>query len=307
MTLNDLIQRWSSGSPEQVFSWASDRLPFWVSLLLVVGIGYQLSRIFWLAMPAGEPAQWTPPPFGGAARAQGAAGRSDDYSAIVNAHLFGKAAPNGAPIDGSKVEAPETNLNLQLKATVAAGDSKYSHAIINDGAGGEKVYFLKGTVPGGATLQSIQPDRVILSRGGALEALLLPREGAPPGTAPRLPPVATTLGRPAPGSMQEAITQNANTITQVIRPQPYMPNGELKGYRVYPGRNREQFVALGLQPGDLVTEINGMSLNNPQQAMQIFKALGETTQAQVMVERDGKSQTLTLDTSQVAAAGGATQ
>jgi general secretion pathway protein C len=307
MTLNDLIQRWSSGSPEQVFSWANERLPFWVSLLLVVGIGYQLSRIFWLVMPVSAPAQWTPPPFSGAARPQGAAGGSNDYSGIVNAHLFGKAAPNGAPVDGSKVDAPETNLSLQLKATVAAGDSKYSHAIINDGAGGEKVYFLKDAVPGGATLQSIQTDRVILSRGGALEALLLPHEGVAPGAAPRAPAIAAAPGRPAAATMQEALTQNASTITQVIRPQPYMPNGELKGYRVYPGRNREQFVALGLQPGDLVTEINGMTLNNPQQAMQIFKALGETTQAQVMVERDGKSQTLTLDTSQVAAAAGATQ
>jgi general secretion pathway protein C len=305
MTLTDLIQRWSIGTPEQVLSRASEKLPFWVSLLLVLAIGYQLSRIFWLILPQGEPLAWTPPPLAPSGRVQTGSRGMEDYSAIVNAHLFGKAAAAGQSLDGSKVEAPETNLNLQLKATVAAGDTPYAHAIIGDGAGGEKVYFLKATVPGGATLQSIQPDRVILSRGGALEALLLPREGGAANPSPRPPPAA--LGTPAPGSMQEVITQNANTITQVIRPQPYMPNGELKGYRVYPGRNREQFVALGLQPGDLVTEINGMALNNPQQAMQIFKALGETTQAQVMIERDGKSQTLTLDTGQVAAAGGAKQ
>lgn len=306
MTLTDLIQRWSIGSPEQVLSRATERLPFWVSMVLVVAIGYQLARTFWLVMPRGEPAPWTPPPFSAAGRAQASARGPADYSAIINAHLFGKAAPAGTSLDGSKVDAPETSLNLQLKAAIAAGDTRYSHAIIGDGTGSEKVYFLKDTVPGGATLQSIQTDRVILNRGGALEALLLPRDGTGAPSGRSTPGLASGRLTP-PGSMQEAITQNVDTITQVIRPQPYMPNGEMKGYRVYPGRNREQFVALGLQPGDLVTEINGMPLNNPQQAMQIFKALGETSQAQVLVERDGKSQTLTLDTTQVAAAAGAPQ
>ena len=82
-----------------------------------------------------------------------------------------------------------------------------------------------------------------------------------------------------------------------------MPNGELKGYRVYPGRNREQFVALGLKPGDLVTEINGMALNNPAQAMETFRSLANTTQVTVTIDRDGQTQTLTLDSSQVATAG----
>jgi general secretion pathway protein C len=82
-----------------------------------------------------------------------------------------------------------------------------------------------------------------------------------------------------------------------------MPGGELKGYRIYPGRNRDQFVGLGLKPGDLVTEINGMALNNPAQAMEMFRALADVTQVTLTVERVGQAQTLTLDTTQVAAAG----
>ncbi len=84
-----------------------------------------------------------------------------------------------------------------------------------------------------------------------------------------------------------------------------MPNGELKGYRLYPGRNREQFAALGLQPGDLVTEINGMTLNNPPQAMELFRSLSSATQATVTIERGGQQQSLTLDISQVADVEGA--
>jgi general secretion pathway protein C len=79
-----------------------------------------------------------------------------------------------------------------------------------------------------------------------------------------------------------------------------MPNGQLKGYRVFPGRNRQQFIALGLRPGDLVTEINGVALSDPAQGMQIFNTLSESSQVQVTLERNGKSQTLSLDTSELA-------
>ena len=78
-----------------------------------------------------------------------------------------------------------------------------------------------------------------------------------------------------------------------------MPNGQLKGYRVFPGRNRQQFVALGLRPGDLITEINGVLLNNPSQGMAIFRSLGESTQVSVTVERNGKQETLHLDTNSI--------
>ncbi len=84
-----------------------------------------------------------------------------------------------------------------------------------------------------------------------------------------------------------------------------MPNGQLKGYRIYPGRNRQQFAALGLRPGDLVTEINGMTLDNPAQGMEIFRSLGDTTQVTVTLERSGQPQVLTLDTSQLTEMSGA--
>ncbi|CAG0943041.1 Type II secretion system protein C [Gammaproteobacteria bacterium] len=305
MNLAETMQRWTAQSPEALLGRASETLPFWVSLLLVIGIGYYCARLIWLLVPGPAPAAWTPPPPVAAAAPAASAGSGPGaYAAVGAAHLFGQAAAEPAPGLANAANAPETQLQLQLRGAVAALDERFAHAIIADSAGNEKVYFIKDPLPGGAVLQQVQADRVILSRGGALEALLLPRlstggsAGGPRTQAPQ--PLAR---RPATPSMQEAVSQNAATITEIIRPQPFMPNGELKGYRVYPGRNREQFVALGLKPGDLVTEINGMALNNPAQAMETFRSLANTTQVTVTVDRDGQSQTLTLDSSQVAAAG----
>jgi general secretion pathway protein C len=96
------------------------------------------------------------------------------------------------------------------------------------------------------------------------------------------------------------IASNVTKFTEIIRPQPFMPNGQLKGYRVFPGRNRQQFLALGLKPGDLVTKINGVTLNNPAQGMQIFNSLSNSTQVTITVDRNGQQQDISLNLDKLA-------
>jgi general secretion pathway protein C len=68
---------------------------------------------------------------------------------------------------------------------------------------------------------------------------------------------------------------------------------------VYPGRDRQQFAALGLRPGDLIKDIDGQALNDPEQAMQIFQSLDSADQVSVTVERNGQHQVIVLSTSQL--------
>jgi type II secretory pathway component PulC len=56
---------------------------------------------------------------------------------------------------------------------------------------------------------------------------------------------------------------------------------------------------LGFQPGDVVTDINGTVLDDVSQGVQIYQALGESTQANVTVLRDGVPQVLVIDTTQL--------
>ncbi len=67
------------------------------------------------------------------------------------------------------------------------------------------------------------------------------------------------------------MSKNLNKLSDVIRPTPYFVNGQQSGYRVYPGRNRQQFSDLGLRPGDLIKDVDGQALTDPTQAMQIFQ------------------------------------
>jgi len=95
------------------------------------------------------------------------------------------------------------------------------------------------------------------------------------------------------------VTQNVTKLADVIRPTPYYVSGQMQGYRVYPGRDRKQFAALGLRPGDLIKDIDGAALTNPQQATQIFQSLGNSDQVSVTVERNGQPEVLVLRTSQL--------
>ena len=81
---------------------------------------------------------------------------------------------------------------------------------------------------------------------------------------------------------------------------PMYANGQLKGFRVYAGRDRRKFEKLGLKAGDLVTQINGVPLSDAQRGMEILRGLGSAGSAQVTIERGGATQQLTVDASQVA-------
>jgi general secretion pathway protein C len=86
-----------------------------------------------------------------------------------------------------------------------------------------------------------------------------------------------------------------------MRPQPVFAGGEMKGFRVYPGANRQAFARMGLRPGDMVTAINGTPLNDKDRAQEIFGTLGSSTEARVTITRNGRQQELVLNIAQISA------
>ena len=217
-----------------------------------------------------------------------------NVAAITNAHIFGFAsvAP-AAQASGVVVQ----NHDLVLSGIMAADDPRYGLAIIGQTAQSTKVYAVGDNVPGGAKLHSVYSDRVIIDRGGQLETLALPRQvaagGAPPSTG------ALQTESPVADRMRKLITEQPSLMADVMRPQPVYANGKQTGYRVYPGRNRQAFLRLGLRPGDLVTAINGTPLDDPEHGQQIFNTLGATSEAHVTVQRNGQQQDVVLNLAQV--------
>ena len=88
-----------------------------------------------------------------------------------------------------------------------------------------------------------------------------------------------------------------------MRVTPHVEEGQVVGFRINPGRDRETFERLGLQAGDVVTDINGTVLDDPSRGLQVFEALGEATMANVTVLRNGVPQLIVIDTSQLQSLG----
>ncbi|MGH8203541.1 MAG: hypothetical protein ACREST_02970, partial [Steroidobacteraceae bacterium] len=96
-------------------------------------------------------------------------------------------------------------------------------------------------------------------------------------------------------SVRQLLVQNPQAGGDLLRPQPVFAGGSLRGYRVYPGRNRAQFAGLGLQPGDLVMAVNGAALDDPNRGLEILRGVGQGSAVTLTVERNGQQQQITVD------------
>jgi general secretion pathway protein C len=61
-----------------------------------------------------------------------------------------------------------------------------------------------------------------------------------------------------------------------------------------PGAKGDEFAALGFKPGDIVTEVNGLSLSDPGNAVLLYQMLKDTKQANFVIERGGSTMSLSV-------------
>jgi general secretion pathway protein C len=261
--------------------------PRWLFVLLIIAVGVRGALLVGYLAGSSDPG---PKRATGAAPA--AARKVVDLPSILRANLFGQAAaPTGT-------DAPVTTMNLKLLLVFAASDEKRGFAALGPSNGEVKVYRVGDEVPGGARVHAVYVDRVLLDRGGVIEALLVPpREGAV-GASP--PPPAPMNAAAAVERVQQVIRDNPNLINQVMQRQAIVENGRLAGVRVNPGQNAQAFSKLGLRPGDVVTAINGAPLDDQARANEIFNSMGSTAQAHVTIKRSGREMELNLNLAEIA-------
>jgi len=252
--------------------------------LLALALGVQAAMI--VTDLAGADRAPSPRVMAAASRAQRA---PVDIAAITNTHLFGVAPA----VAGNAANAPQTNMPLVLTGVVAANDPRDGLAILGPSVAATKVYAVGDNIPGGARLHAVLSDHVLLERDGHLEALALPHQLA--GNAPPPNMSAAPIEPPVVQRMRELVSRDPGIIGDIMRPEPVFAGGKQQGFRVYPGRDRDAFVRLGLRPGDLVIAIDGTPLDDPARGEQILSTLGTSSEARVTVLRNGQQQDLTLD------------
>lgn len=277
-------------------------------VFLALGLlGVELARLFWILMPDGP--AWQPPP----ARTQSASAqrKAFDLQPLLSANLYGSfAAETVAVAEVDPEDAPDTKLRLTLRGIVAAETPESSRALIESNPNELQPYAIGADIPGGASLHSIYPDRVLLKRGGRLETLRLEKDlptdptavvALPDSRRQGLPAGTQILDAAAAAKLSDIRTELLNDPTKAsryMRMQPARRDGSLVGYRIYPGRDRKLFSEMGLRPGDILTRVNGVDLNDPSRSLQLLGELSQASNVDVTIERAGNQQSFSVSLSQ---------
>jgi len=254
--------------------------------LLVVAIAAAAADIAWRLMPA---AGQGPAPAAAPQDARVSGERGPDAARHA---LFGEPEEGGDSAGAEVTEAPETTLQLVLRGVIATGDPATSRAIIA-GRDGEKGYSPGDDLPGGAVLERVLENRVLLRRDGRFEELRMPRSdlARPAESGDDLVStgdIEPELSESEVRDFRDRLRNDPGSLAGIFRASPVRENGEVRGYRVRPGREEELFRRFGFEAGDIITEVNGTPLDSPRRGMELMNELGRAERLSVVVERDGQ-------------------
>lgn len=251
-----------------------------VTAAMVISVAFALAGLTWrLRGHAGTGAITVP------SGRSAPSGTSDIAPALALAP-FGKAS--GVAGDGGQ----PTALPLELRGIVAAQPVELSTAFIIV-SGQPSAPFHIGQSVGGATIQGITRDRVILNNAGRTEYLTFPdpQQPAPgqpgvPGAAPaaaNVPPPPPAPAGAAGGPPPPISAANVASVLQRFNATP-----AAGGYRV--GANPPA----GLLAGDVLLSLNGTALSDSGAAAAAFNGAQSQGFATIVVLRAGKRLTLTV-------------
>jgi len=122
------------------------------------------------------------------------------------------------------------------------------------------------------------------------ETAAAPREAAPTTTAAAVPPKTTSLRR---SQVKAGIARGLGYFLQnvTVDDYPVMRNNKFHGFKV---KAISTELGVDIQPGDVVTRVNGMPIEHPEEADAAMRTLEKATALRVDFERDGKPRTLEL-------------
>lgn len=285
-----------------------------VNVILVILLAWLLAKLSWLLLPKPN-AELTVAPL------QTRVDRAvpQDLTNLTRYPLFGRAESVAATAPITVTEAPKTRLNVKLTGLVAVPARPEAGSAVIEHRGSEATYAVGDMLEGTrAKLHQVLDDRVLLEQNGRFETLMLDgveftriaqanaglgREDNPELAAAQEPiliaqPIATGFNNPELQAQRDEIMAEPMKFFDYVRVTPVQRDGQLAGYRLMPGKDAAMFQQLGFQQGDLAIEINGVPLNDIQQAARIINDMREATEAAIKIERDGEIRDILVSLSQ---------
>ncbi len=283
---NTLIAQLNNPAVMQQYN---QRLATIVSLLLIIACAYLLVEITWMFLPQGEKS--VAPVQQKKQAVVSMQAQQNNFRKLTSANIFGVSKKAASQ---KQTKAPETKLNLTLKGVLAAKPMNRASAIIAQGKSGkEDIYSVGDRVPGGVLIKEIHSDYVVLERNGQLETLKLQKisgVGNFGSTATFRNTANLSLNRSPGAALKEIranILKNPTSFGDYALPVLVKENGKQIGYRLTPQKKGGLLSDLGIQRTDIITEINGVKLDKPQNGISALRKLSTAKNLNIVVKRNG--------------------
>jgi len=261
-----------------------------------------------------------PPPSSNAASA---GSETIDVSPILGMSVFGAAEPSevqdlapvnavATPREGIENGARETSLALTLTGIVASTTDGLGSAMI-EARKKQELYSVGDDLPanGKVTLAKILPKQVVIDNNGTYELITLfddngivgivqSASSELPNRTPALTAEVSTNQserQQLAANYREQLYSDPQSLAGLVSISAVQSDGGLKGYRVAPGRDAEQFTALGFKAGDIVTAVNGYTLSDPTNTVRLYQLMRDATDATFEIERDGSPVSISVSLS----------
>ena len=172
------------------------------------------------------------------------------------------------------IDVPPTSLSLRLYGIRYSNSGQLDAAILGFDPNNQRIYKTNEVIADNIILEFIEPERVVISRGGIRESVTFDSDTA------LSPEITKVLANSSKGIKVEDI--NSSALSQMISFQPYFSNGTLKGYQIYPGNQSKLFDSSGLKSGDVLVAVNGLDIKDPS----VLKELSVFGQVKLNLIRD---------------------
>lgn len=268
-----------------------------IILLLLALVAQQAAKLVWslAERPRTSPVSLADLRRNDPAGESSASGKGVDFGEkLASLHIFGEPE---STLDNEPVAAPEnvpeTTLSLTLRGVIASSPMRMAVAVISEQGKDEdnSIYRVGDEVAGKARLKAIHSDRVILERAGKLETLFLeePEQDKQAASSKSVNGEHRQVKRRYLNRKME----NIRDLAREVKVNSYQRNGKQYGYRITSAGNDKFLKNLGLKPGDILYEINGIRLNDSSRIMSAYEKLQEAKEIWLVIERNEQRQTKT--------------
>jgi len=235
---------------------------------------------------------------------------SEDLSVIEQRNIFDNENVIPEPFDQGMLDcwsqARPSTQRLNLLGTIVMNDESLSVALVENQSSAQKLAVKKDELFFDNKFQAMKIDRkrfcFQVKATQEFEYIQIPEEGQMM-TAGLAPSGGASQGISVSGENRYQIRQSfldeqladLSNVLQTAKAVPAIEGGKMKGFLIQTIEPDSVFASLGLGAGDVLTQVNGISLDNAGKGLEAFTALKGSKKIELTVTRGGQEQVISYE------------